>query len=155
MKQFISAILITVIPLTGCASPDGKPYRLPPLTRCSDFTISPQMEYLWPSNDAGTDDNGDGVLSVAEHLSSFDIHQIVSSLSNSAPGDSFEWTNPSTCNRIITQAGEFYEDENRGLLYKQACRVVRIDVLDRDKVYIGYNQVVACRHFTTHQWQIY
>lgn len=132
--------------LSGCVST---------VFNCSDTQISEREEYLWPSNDANTDDNGDGVIDHIEHISSWDFRQMVIGLQYAEPNFQFQWTNPSTCNTIKYTPSEFFEDESKGLLFKHACRNLDIEVYDSRMRLVGTERAQACRHFTTHIWEIY
>ncbi len=144
-KRTTCSILL-LCTLSGCAST---------AFNCSDTQISEREEYLWPSNDANTDDNGDGVIDHIERISSWDFRQMVIGLQHAEPGQQFQWTNPSTCNTIKYTPSKFFEDKSKGLLFKDACRNLDIEVYDSQMRLVGREYAQACRHFTTHIWEIY
>lgn len=147
MLNRITTALIIMTTLTGCSSV--------PMFSCSDTVITEREEMLWPSNDANTDDDGDGKIDHIERISSWDFRQIVVGLQFAAPNQQFQWTNPSTCNTIKYVPSDFFEDESKGLLFKHACRNLKIEVYDEDMKYVGTEHAQACRHFSTHIWEIY
>lgn len=145
-KPILIATLIATT-LTGCSSAR--------ILSCQGVEISEREEALWPSNDANIDDNGDGKIDHVEMISSWDFRQIVIGLQFAEPNQEFKWKNPSTCNTIKYTPSDFFEDESKGLLFKHACRNISIEVYDEDGKYVGTEKGQACRHFSTHIWEIY
>lgn len=83
----------------------------------------------------------------------YDFHQTLIIMQTGASNRAYSWTNPTTCHSFEIVASHTYEDTNKPILY-QTCRRFRYSVTNHGK-YVGRDESLACRHFTTHQWVIY